>query len=65
MLNASDPTGIIYIFDTLPDEFMLFMFGRDLYVEHGGHKLEPTSNSNCYMDLDSLNQATASNHHSS
>ena len=65
MLNAQDPSGIIYIFDTLPDDFMLFMYGKDLYVEHGGHKLEPTSNSNCYMDIESLNQSTASNHHAS
>jgi len=65
MLNAHDPSGIIYIFDTLPDDFMLFMYGKDLYVEHGGHKLEPTSSSNCYMDVESLNQSTVSNHHTS
>ena len=65
MLNSTDTSGIILIFDELPDDFMLFMYGRDLYVEHGGHKLEPTASSNCYMDIDSLNQSTAVNHHSS
>jgi len=46
----------VYLFDTLPKEFMLFMYGRDLYVEHGGFKLEPTANKNSFTDIDGLNQ---------
>ena len=62
MLHNNDNGGVVYLFDSIPEDFLLFMYGRDLYVEHGGHKLEPTSARNCYTDLDSLNQSSACNH---
>lgn len=56
MLHSDSTRGVVYLFDTLPEEFMLFMYGRDLYVEHGGFKLEPTANKNSFTDIDGLNQ---------
>ena len=56
MLHSDSTSGVVYLFDTLPKEFMLFMYGRDLYVEHGGFKLEPTANKNSFTDIDGLNQ---------
>ena len=63
MVEKSNPDGLIYIFDEMPEDFMLYMYGRDLYVEHGGHKLEPTSSHNGFTDIDSLNQSSCTNHH--
>ena len=63
MVEKTNPDGLIYIFDEMPEDFMLYMYGRDLYVEHGGHKLEPTSNHNGFTDIDSLNQSSCTNHH--
>lgn len=58
LLHAGDNSGVIYLFNKLPDDFLLFMYGRDLFVEHGGHKLQPTSNYNLFTDIDSLNQTS-------
>lgn len=56
MLHSDSSSGVVYLFDHLPEEFMLFMYGRDLFVEHGGFKLEPTANQNSFTDIDGLNQ---------
>ena len=61
-LHCNDNGGVVYLFNTLPDEAMLFMYGRDLYVEHGGYRLEPTANNNAFSDVDGLIQS--SNYHS-
>ena len=61
-LNNYDPGGVVYIFDELPDDFLLYMYGKDLMSEHGGHTLEPTFSGNRYTDLNSLNQVTCSGH---
>ena len=55
-LESSNPKGVVYLFNELPEEFMLFMYGRDLYVEHGGYKMEPTARDNSFSDIDGLNQ---------
>ena len=47
--------GVIYLFNEVTPSFLLYMYGRDLGVEHGGHKLEPMSKYNYFTDLDSLN----------
>lgn len=60
-LNSYDTKGVVYLFNDLPEEFMLFMYGRDLFVEHGGFKMEPTSRQNSYTDIDGLNQNSISN----
>ena len=56
MLHSEDNSGVIYLFNELTDNFMLFMYKHDLFVEHGGHKLEPTSRNNYFTDLDAFNQ---------
>ena len=61
-LNSGDPSGVVYLFNELPEKFMLFMYGRDLYVQHGGHRLEPTASSNSFTDIDSLNQSSVYRH---
>ncbi len=58
-LEADDPDGVIYLFSELPENFMLFMYGRDLFVEHGGYRLEPTCNNNSFSDINALNQSSA------
>lgn len=58
MLKPEDNSGVIYLFNNLTPNFMLFMYGRDLVVEHGGHKLEPTSRANWFSDIDGLNQSS-------
>lgn len=57
-LQSSNNNGVVYLFDTLPDKAMLFMYGRDLYVEHGGYRLEPTSRDNSYSDVQALIQSS-------
>lgn len=57
-LDSHDPNGVVYLFNDLPDNFMLFMNGRDLYVEHGGYKIEPTANQNAFTNIDALNQCS-------
>ena len=57
-LKSGDSSGVVYLFNNLPSDFLLFMYGRDLFVEHGGHKLRPTATSNLFMDIDSLNQSS-------
>lgn len=58
MLHSNDNSGVIYLFNNLTENFMLFMYGRDLVVSHGGHKLEPTSTHNYFTDIEGLNQAS-------
>ena len=60
-LNNSSSNGVVYLFNELPEEFMLFMYGHDLYVEHGGHKMEPMARDNSFTDVDGLNQNTSQN----
>ena len=57
-LNHTDSSGVVYLFNSLPPDFLLFMEGRDLYVEHGGHCLNPTARDNSFADIDSLNQGS-------
>ncbi len=57
-IDAYNNDGVVYLFNDLPKEFMLFMNGRDLYVEHGGYKLEPTAHKNSFTNLDAINQAS-------
>lgn len=64
-LNKDDPDGVVYIFDELPESFLLYMYCRDLMSQHGGHTLEPTFNNNRYTDLNSLNQITCSSENGS
>ena len=59
-LDKEDTGGVVYIFDELPEGFLLYMYCRDLMSQHGGHTLEPTFNNNRYTDLNSLNQITCS-----
>lgn len=61
-INNMDNSGVVYLFNDLPKEFMLFMYGRDLYVEHGGYKIEPTANSNSFTNVDALNQTSCYRH---
>lgn len=60
-LQSNSSSGVVYLFNELPEEFMLFMYGHDLYVEHGGHKMEPTARDNSFTDIDGLNQNTSQN----
>lgn len=62
-LHNNDPNGVVYLFNNIPNDSMLFMYGRDLCVQHGGHQLEPTSGENKFTDFESLIQAT--NYHGS
>lgn len=57
-LQNNNPTGVVYLFNDLPSNFLLFMNGRDLFVEHGGYKLEPTSHRNSFTNIEALNQAS-------
>lgn len=61
-LNNTDSSGVVYLFNNLPSNFLLFMYGRDLYVEHGGYKLEPTANNNSFTNLEALNQTSCYHH---
>lgn len=61
-IDNRDNTGVVYLFNDLPNEFMLFMNGRDLYVEHGGYKIEPTANLNAFTNIDALNQCSCYKH---
>lgn len=61
-LHNTDPSGVIYLFNDLPKNFMLFMNGRDLYVEHGGYKMEPTASRNSFTNIDALNQCSCFKH---
>ena len=60
-LHSEDPTGVVYLFDSMPPDAILFMYGRDLMVQHGGYRLEPTANYNAFSDVDGLVQS--SNYH--
>ena len=62
MLMPQNNNGLIYLFDELPEDFLLFMYGKDLNVQHGNRILNPTSSWNCFTDINSLNQSTACNH---
>ena len=62
ILNSNDNSGVIYLFNNLTDNFMLFMFGKDLITEYGSHLLEPTSCYNWFTDLDGLNQSSLYHH---
>ena len=44
--DSYSPEGVIYIFDELPEDFLLYMYGHDLNVQHGGHTLEPEFSNN-------------------
>lgn len=57
-LNNTNECGVIYLFNNLPEKFLLFMDGRDLFVEHGGYKIEPTANKNAFTTIDGLNQCS-------
>ena len=35
-LESYNTNGVVYLFNDLPENFMLFMYGKDLFVEHGG-----------------------------
>ena len=61
-VDKDDADGVVYIFDELPENFLLYMYGSDLMSEEGGHTLEPAFDNNSYTDLNSLNQATCSTH---
>lgn len=61
-LHNTNPNGVIYLFNDLPKNFMLFMNGRDLYVEHGGYKMEPTASKNSFTNIDALNQCSCFKH---
>lgn len=61
-LQNTNPNGVIYLFNDLPKNFMLFMNGRDLYVEHGGYKMEPTASKNSFTNIDALNQCSCFKH---
>ena len=61
-LHSNDPSGVVYLFNNLPPDFLLFMYGRDLMVEHGGHNLRPTADYNLFTDIDSLNQSSCYHH---
>lgn len=58
LLKSHDSSGVIYLFNDLPKNFMLFMNGRDLFVEHGGYKIEPTARDNSFTNIDALNQCS-------
>ncbi|MGN1371549.1 MAG: DUF4116 domain-containing protein [Candidatus Coprovivens sp.] len=61
-INNRDNNGVVYLFNSLPKSFMLFMNGRDLFVEHGGYKIEPTANINAFTNLNALNQCSCYKH---
>ena len=61
-LDSGSNSGVVYLFNNLPPQFMLFMYGRDLFVEHGGHKIEPTANSNSFTDINALNMSSNFHH---
>lgn len=58
MVDSNSNYGVVYLFNNLPEDFLLYMYGNDLMIEHGGHRLTPKSRSNFYTDLDSLNQSS-------
>lgn len=58
-LHNNDPNGVVYLFNNVPENSLLFMFGCDLYVQHGGHQFTPTSRDNKFTDFESLVQATS------
>ena len=57
-LENGNPDGVVYLFNNSPENFLLFMNGRDLYVEHGGYKIEPTAARNAFTTIDGLNQCS-------
>lgn len=57
MIGSKDNTGVIYLFNRLTEDFMLYMKGGDLFLQHGGHVLEP-SGENSFTDINALNQAS-------
>ena len=57
-LHSEDSSGVVYLFNDLPPDFLLFMYGRDLNVQHGGHNLRPTATYNLFTDIESLNQSS-------
>lgn len=61
-LHSGSPYGVVYLFNHIPNNSMLYMYGRDLYVEHGGHKINPSCTNNKFTDFESLVQATNYHH---
>ncbi len=57
-LGNDNPDGVVYLFNNTPENFLLFMNGRDLYTEHGGYKIEPTADLNAFTTIDGLNQCS-------
>ena len=57
MINSEDNNGVTYLFNKIPDNFLLYMKGGDLFLEDGGHILEPTGE-NSITDINALNQAS-------
>ena len=57
MINSEDNNGVTYLFNKIPDNFLLYMKGGDLFLEDGGHVLEPTGE-NSITDINALNQAS-------
>ena len=58
LIKAGSNEGVVYLFNKLPDEFLLFMYGEDLLTPHGGHILQPKTCKNFFTDIDSLNQVS-------
>lgn len=40
--------GVFYLFNDMPSDFLQFMNGRDVWVEHKGFLIEPTSKMNTF-----------------
>ena len=59
MLHPEDNNGVIFLFNILTNNFMLYMYGADLSAQHGINILEPEKNNNHYTDIDCLNQSSA------
>lgn len=52
--------AVYYGFNDISDNSLMLMGRSDIYVEHGGRKLEPTSNSNEFMIPDVLQMCSIS-----
>ncbi len=54
MNTVSGNNSVFYGFNEISDDALLLMGREDIFVEHGGRKLEPTSRINEYMPPDVL-----------
>ena len=57
--NGSE-SAVYYGFNDISEQSLMLMGRRDIYVEHGGRKLEPTSRLNEYMIPDVLQSLSTS-----